>query len=672
MYSVATFVIVLSAGIALCKMSDGDLLDTLLAEIKETPQPSFDNALKSLDNPPPSPTEKPKDDPSTIHDGGTDSSDDEDNRDFENRQYSEYGRSIKQLLRTETPTTSSKQQATWGATKQQGDSVVSVPSEFLFGIHVINPLVTVSVLEERMGERVLIPFSRIKAFTANVSKDVDWVVAGVIVHKSATKTSSKGKNFSVWTLSDLKFELKTVTVFLFGRAYDELWKTTVGTVVGILNPSVLDSRDGSKDEAHLSIYNHQLVMILGKSKDLGTCKSVKKSGERCTAFVNVSICEFCLFHVKSEYQKCSLRSELQSSFSGRGLNALRNKVLGKDQVFYAGKLYTAKKPNRQTVRDQNRLKQLTGQSTSATKEKTRPQKMAAQLELDVTQRRRDLERLKKLGVNSPLDLDPEVIKFQADHSREVSCSSALDAIQKLKESKTPTLSASSVIDLNVPVTRKETIRAKQNALAWVQTNGPIRKQDPNNVRGTTKKKRPLDTTDHDQSGGGGKKARVETTGFSSERFKKIMEATSAHNNLLDEIENERQHKYFQKLEMKERMEEKMSSTYKVPCKAVRCLKCKYTSFSASDTCKADKHPLKVFDAIKRFFKCGECGNRTACLTIVPTTSCKNCASSKWERTTMMKERTEKIATPALSIRGGEQTFLNSVASNANLDLLIPE
>ncbi|XP_031358328.1 protein MCM10 homolog [Photinus pyralis] len=652
-------------------MSDNELLDSLLAVINETPepQPSFDKALTSLDNVLVQPAkEKLQSDRSTIHNGDTDSSEDEDNRDFENRQYTEYGRSIKHLLRTQASTSKQTSKQLWTA-KPSTNQSESVRCEVLFGIQVANPLVTVTVLEERMGDRTFIPLSRIKTFTRNVSKSVDWVVAGAIVHKSPTKVSSKGKNFMVWTLSDLKMELKTISLFLFGRAYDELWKTTVGTVVGILNPSLLDARDGSKDEAQLSINNHQLVMLLGNSRDLGTCKSVKKGGERCTAFVNVSICEFCVYHIKTEYQKCSLRSELQSSFSGRGLNALRNKVLGKDQVFYAGKLYSAIPKNRQTARDQQRLKVLEGNSQSVVKRKMPPQKKAAsQLEMDATQRCRDLERLKKLGVNSPVDLDNKIVKFNADHSREVSCTSALDAIQKLKESKAPTLSSSATIDLNLPITRKETIKARQNALTWVQTNGPIQKQDPNSVRGKGKK-RALDVERFQEQD---KKAKVEINSFSSDRFRKIMTATSAHNNLLAEIENERQEKYFQKLEMKERMEEKMATTYKVQCKAVRCLKCKYTNFSASDTCKTERHPLKVFDAVKRFFKCGECSNRTACLTVVPTLSCKNCGSSKWERTSMMKERTEKIAAPTLSIRGGEQVFTNSNISNANLDLLVPE
>jgi len=59
--------------------------------------------------------------------------------------------------------------------------------------------------------------------------------------------------------------------------------------------------------------------------------SRKKNGENCTSFVNKSSCEFCVYHVKSEYNKFSNgRSDLQ--FSTGGMNGLRNKVLGKNEV----------------------------------------------------------------------------------------------------------------------------------------------------------------------------------------------------------------------------------------------------------------------------------------------------------------------------------------------------
>ncbi|KAF5287199.1 hypothetical protein FQA39_LY16018 [Lamprigera yunnana] len=638
--------------------------------------------------------ESKQDECSTVHTGDTDSSDDEENRDVENSKYNEYGRGIKRILGAtaeERPRELiPKKASSW---LKKGNNETSLTTiEPLFGVRVVNPLLATNVLEDRMKGREFIPLHRIKAFSKN-TVDKDWVVSGVIVGKSATKLSQKGKNFSIWTISDLRMSLQTISLFLFGRAHEELWKTTIGTVVGILNPSVLDLRDGSKDEAHLSVNNHQLVMVLGKSKDLGTCKSFKKSGERCTAFVNVSICEFCVYHVRMEYQKCSKRSELQSSFSGKGLNALRNKVLGKNQVFYAGKLYSAipEKSNKQRLKDQGRLNFLAGHGKSQpSKSNTQKPKLAAQLELQAGQREKDLERIKQLGINIPI-ADNAKVEFNDKHSQDVSVvgskSYALEVIKKLKETSkdvskpkksdvasmgvlknssvnVPVLTGSTQfeVDLNAPLPRKECTKAKKIALAWVQNNGPIEKMDPNGVRGkpTKRKLTDLDVIPEE------KKAKIQENEFFSDRFKKMIAATSSHANLLEEMENEKQQQYFQKLEMKERMEDKMLSTYKVPCKAVTCLKCKYTNFSASDLCKTDKHPLKVFNATKRFFKCGKCGNRTVSLSVVPMDACKNCGSGKWERTSMMRERKDGIVAPTLSIRGGEQKFVNSVVTDSHL------
>lgn len=147
-----------------------------------------------------------------------------------------------------------------------------------------------------------------------------------------------------------------------------------------------------------------------------------------------------------------------------------------------------------------------------------------------------------------------------------------------------------------------------------------------------------------------------------------MNATSRHENLVEIAEDIERQDYFNKMEKKEQHEEKMLTTYKVPCKAVVCLKvsasyflfclvqelnlpylyehtesslslifqCKYKWFSASDLCRAEGHPIKVIDTVKRYFKCNNCTNRTVSLEVVPLISCKQCGSSKWSRAGMIK------------------------------------
>lgn len=182
----------------------------------------------------------------------------------------------------------------------------------------------------------------------------------MIVNKGTAQTSNAGSQYVIWRLSDLKGDMKTVSLFLFKSAFKELWKTAVGMIIAVLNPSVFSRKDNN-GESSLSIDSAQRVMILGRSKDYGICKSKKKNGEPCTAVVNLGVCEFCVYHVKQEYGKMSGRSELQSATSGRGLQALRNKVLGKNEVFYGGKSFMAEaaKPSQKLkAKDQQRLNSL--------------------------------------------------------------------------------------------------------------------------------------------------------------------------------------------------------------------------------------------------------------------------------------------------------------------------
>lgn len=779
---------------------------------------------------------------STIHTGDTDSSDDECNRNLENNKYNSYGRDIKHLMpEAKLKSEFTDKSLSW---KQKRDVPAAVAKEDVmtdpfFGIRISKPLISSAALQDRMSGRAAITMARVKNFIATVPQGQDWVIAGAIVQKSVVRTSQNGSQYIIWTLSDLQNDLKSVSLFLFKSAFKELWKTAVGIVVGVLNPSILENREGSKHQATLSVDNHQKVMIFGHSKDFGFCKAKKKDGDSCTSFVNVNRCTYCLYHVKQEYQKCAGRSELQSKFSGGGLTALRNKVLGKNEVFYAGKSYMAipAKRNKKLVeKDNKRLTELSksgmvtlsGCSSNVPKQK---RGSATSLEVSRAQRLKDLQLIRKLngssdvlsGLESKTNFDSKSVSSEItlDESRQA----ALDVIAKLKaktgssnntsssstakeetspkngnntpklsspddisvdksktnmvlgktnglvpklsdpsmklcfnepststtstkdidsgkenttadvltqkitskkknppnsveksstaktdtqdcnlngtssvtdntESKTtlgnydissvvdvtklkmfksfnmtakPTLSSfgNSTIDLSAPLSKTKADHAKLTALKYVQQNGPIKKPEEKKKKAGVK--RFLETVENPEP----KKTKLEESLKFSDRFKKIMALTSKHADLLEQHDLEQQEKYFNKLEMREQMEEKMMSTFKVECKAVKCLNCKYTNFSAAERCKEEKHVLKVFNAVKRFFKCGNCGNRTVSLEVCPLTSCKNCGGSKWERTAMMKEKIVTVG-QTLSIRGGEQTFINSVETNSNINLLVPD
>ncbi|KAL0870953.1 hypothetical protein ABMA27_004776 [Loxostege sticticalis] len=654
---------------------------------------------------------------SAIHSGDTDSSDDEERRNYTERKYNDYGSQVKKALdniaqeqvhkkldfetrlrqtnidvkvernqsfikKPDTSEQTSKYQ--FCAPETKNGQKVDVYTDPIFGIRITKPLISSAALLDRMQGREAINMLRVKRHVENEDLSKDWVIGGVIVRKSATKKSQKGNQFVIWTLSDLKDDMKTISMFLFRKAYNDLWKTSEGTVVAVLNPNVLDRSQNSSDQACLSVDNPDRVMILGQSKDLGICKSKKKNGEPCTAFVNLSKCEHCIYHVQQEYQKYSRRQELQSSTMGKGLVNLQNKVLGKNTVIYGGKAYSAlPSGNSKKVKekDQNRLMSLTDYYKSegdtlmmnkAPYGAGHMNKKSDILHSPTVQRKSDSDRLNKL---TNLSSSPQSCKLS---SPGMSLADKVASSPRL--GKGFGLKGSGTIDLNIPYGQKAAEIRKANAIRLIQQSGGIAKIDPNNIKGTEAgKKRAIDklnTSGDDENVSKKSKPNEEvmkTKGVISERFKKILEATSAHQNLIEQHDDDEQEKYFSKLEKKEAMEEKMLNTFKLACKAVRCAKCKYTAFSAAQICKDERHPLKVLDTFKRFFKCADCNNRTISLELIPLHSCSNCSGSRWVKAPMLREKKVTSLSDGLSIRGEEETFIGGqVNSGKNINLLVPD
>ncbi|XP_046141775.1 protein MCM10 homolog [Osmia bicornis bicornis] len=643
-----------------------------------------------------------KQDKSEVYDDTLDSSDDEDRRYFEEQKYSNYGRDIKSLLKKEgsnqnenRPRAISLKAFDFSATKKSTDISTTtnnnntkskdVYSDPFFGLRIINPMVSSAELTSRMNGKIPVTVSKMKYHLNSENIEKDWVIAGVIISKSPPKTSKNGSSYSIWKISDLSDTINTVSLFMFSTAYKSFWKTTVGTVIGVLNPNILESKDNI-DLATLSIDNPQKVMILGTSKDLGKCRSRKKNGDPCSSIVNLSRCEFCLYHIKQEYKKCSTRAELQAYSNTQKFSV---DMLKKDKPkkslncnmpeFNA---IVAVKSKKLQEKDAKRLALLSGinkPENSASTKLAYDMKGNILKESSAQQIQKNLEQIKESrGWRA-------TVLSQAPNDTSSSSSSSSPTLSQLNKSKKQDLSMLSsssrprlglgcqggTIDLSEPITKKQMNVAKNNAIKWVQKNGKIKPSDPNKIRlnkedKLEKGKKRSRESENDET------QEAKKPNVISDKFKELMQTKSAHTDLIEKSYQEEEEKYFNKLEMKERMEEKMLNTYKVSCKAVKCLLCKYTSFSASDMCKEQKHPLRVTDATKRFFKCTDCGNRTVSLDRIPSHSCIKCSSSNWSRAAMMDERRTNVAVTALSIRGDEETFMGSMTKDANLNLLVPE
>ncbi|XP_076626336.1 minichromosome maintenance 10 homolog [Colletes latitarsis] len=638
---------------------------------------------------------------SEIYDDTLDSSDDEDKRCFEEQIYSNYGRDVKSLLKKDSSNiyedkplsretssktfdfSATKQSTNVNATTNNSLTQKDVYSDPFFGLRIVTPTVSSVELKARMNGKIPVSVSKIKVHINTGKTDSDWVIAGVLINKSLPKTSQKGSMYSIWKISDLSENVSTVCLFMFGSAYKMFWKTTVGTVVGILNPNILESKESS-DLATLSVTNPQRIMILGKSKDMGQCKSTRKNGDRCTNIINTGRCEFCVYHVQKEYKKCSRRAELQSFSNTQKFStqisknkSQQRKPLNNNWPEFNGVLAVRSKQLEE--KDAKRLALLSGCQKI---ENTIGTKLMNERKLPEQQMKKNFEQMhKSRGWKA-------AVLSQSSEKKDVPLSSALLKSYACKqndvENKNLNMLSSSpssprlgvgclkgTIDLSAPITKKQVNTVKSNAIKWVQENGKIKPKDPNKVRLNKEEKMEK----------GKKRIReseicveqvTKKPNLLSDKFQELMQAKSAHTDLIEKSYEKEKEKYFNKLEMKEKMEEKMLTTYKVSCKAVKCLVCKYTSFSASDMCKEQKHPLRVTDAMKRFFKCGDCGNRTVSLDRIPSHSCIKCGSSNWTRAAMMDERKTNILVNPLSIRGDEESHLGSVTKDASLNLLVPD
>lgn len=280
---------------------------------------------------------------------------------------------------------------------------------------------------------------------------------------------------------------------------------------------------------------------------------------------------------------------------------------------------------------------------------------------------KDLERLKSLNVNvSTIGLSqPPVVP-------------TISAEQNAILNKTPSLSRDSFsfsIGGKTPPARRTNDLAKMRAAAILQKK-PVEKSNPNFIkyRGTEAgKKRAHSVLElEEESAQKKQKLAEEVEKFKNEKIKQLLAARSSHADLVEAHESNVQDQYFNKLEKKEAMEEKMINTTKMECKAVVCLQCKYKAFSAAQRCKDENHKLKVIDAEKRFFECEDCKNRTISLFRIPKISCSNCQGSRWKRCGMIRDKSEIRPDQPLSIRGDEETFIGSVATKGNINLCVAE
>lgn len=143
----------------------------------------------------------------------------------------------------------------------------------------------------------------------------DIVVFAILAKKSEPRThQQKGtkakqekeedrEKYMIMTLVDLDFE---VDLFLFDTGFRRFWKLTEGTVIAILNPSIMPPPPGRADTGKFSLVinsGEDTILEIGIARDLGGCQSVKKDGQLCAAWVNKKRTQYCEFHSNEAVKK---------------------------------------------------------------------------------------------------------------------------------------------------------------------------------------------------------------------------------------------------------------------------------------------------------------------------------------------------------------------------------
>ncbi|KAI9372654.1 hypothetical protein BJX61DRAFT_426861 [Aspergillus egyptiacus] len=151
--------------------------------------------------------------------------------------------------------------------------------------------------------------------------DGDYVVFGIVASKSDTKQVKESKNvtakevdpfddgmnnrnqYMVITLTDLKW---TIDLFLFDTAFPRYYRLSEGTLIAILNPTILPPPKHKIDTNQFSLSissSDDKVLEIGSARDIGFCKAVRKDGKTCQSWVDGRKTEFCDFHVDLQLRR---------------------------------------------------------------------------------------------------------------------------------------------------------------------------------------------------------------------------------------------------------------------------------------------------------------------------------------------------------------------------------
>ncbi|XP_067935139.1 protein MCM10 homolog isoform X2 [Watersipora subatra] len=592
------------------------------------------------------------------------------------------------------------------------------------GLSVINPKVSTQFLKQAMAGKELVLLSRIGLRNANIKPTGDWITFGVIASKTESKRSSKGGDYIIFRLADMTNVDVEVSMFLFGRSYENHWKLPVATTIGLMNPGFMkNDKVNTRSVATINIQSESQLLVIGTSKEFGTCGSVTKSGNRCTNIVNRAACDKCRFHTMQQHKASRLkRTELNATFSSKEPSSLLSKLAttrSADDCFtYGGKCYSTKPQKPKTKVSLkgvlNRFEQK-GHMQSTLKlyqiKAEDEKRISAAAAAKQTKAEEHLEEL----ISRPTTASMQFVKHlvsktlePGNESKDVGLKIASvrpsDLIRREKERLTKQLkdrkrpdssvnTASSHVELgsSVPKSGATTMTAseyrqliaKQKAKEIIQKDGGLQKEDVNATRKklTAKQKEQLkrrldnslnssqeaDTEEKKTNDLGEKRVKLNKLDVNSQAYLEIRNKKSINSHLVKQVENERESQYFGAMEKKESYETKLLNTHMIESKIYYCIQCDYQDWSLAKRCFEERHKYRKLPALKRFFRCKDCKERVVTHEKFPTSACKKCGGTNYVKAGMIHEKKVTLAGEELCVRGNEETKLGSYDSSINLD-----
>lgn len=171
------------------------------------------------------------------------------------------------------------------------------------GLRIRNQLVSPVELANRFSDIRFIRLPAIKKLLVGDTLSGCWATVGVLIEKGELRMSSAGKPYCIWKVGSLDED--TVSVFLFGTAYQKNSKDEVGSVFAFLSCGA--RKDNSKIGCSLSVYNASQILKLGKSVDYVVCKA-----NDCKSVINRRQGIYCKYHkLKSSEKYSNSRTELK-------------------------------------------------------------------------------------------------------------------------------------------------------------------------------------------------------------------------------------------------------------------------------------------------------------------------------------------------------------------------